>query len=100
MAQDRSGKFIHPGDVVIDSKGVVHTVYGVLTPDGKLHGDRVSVASAKFVDFARDVELVEKASDNASADPLYVAPDTQVQTSAAAPVNDGDQSIVWGNGPK
>ena len=84
MAKDKNGNAVHPGDKVRLAHGKEHYVNGVLLPDGTVVGSKIG--GAKFVAFARDLEVIEKSEANLGAAPLMAAAAEQ------------DQSIVWGNG--
>lgn len=81
MAVDKNGHLLHVGDKVLDSKGEKHVINGMAT-NGEVI--KIKIDHAKFVDFAKDVTLVEK--HDKSAPVLAAAAASQ------------DQSIVWGNG--
>jgi hypothetical protein len=80
MAHDKHGTPVHVGDQVRVG-GKYHHVHGVITDDGEVNGDLKGISKAKFVAFARDLEVTEKAPGNDSK-PAY-----------------GPGCIVWGNGP-
>lgn len=79
MAHDKNGAAIHVKDRVELPNGETHYVHGVLTDDGVVYG--TNVAGAKFVEFAKNLKVVEKHANNVNKPDL------------------GGGSIVWGDGP-
>jgi hypothetical protein len=80
VAHDKHGNAVHVRDRVQLPNGEQHHVHGVLTDEGLAYGD--NIAGAKFVEFAKNLVVIEKHASNVGKPDL------------------GGGCIVWGNGPK